>query len=117
MGGGGTPQRFDEAMCHAPGVFRVRHVIRRAALADRASEEAPRARCAEQRTDAHRLGALGYVHLGRVFEDGFEECTNIGVRDQIAASLDAGNKTPIVVPSSAAGNQFKALEVVFATFE
>ncbi len=33
----------------------------------------------------YRLGALGYVHLGCLFDDGFEECTNIGVRDQIAA--------------------------------
>jgi para-nitrobenzyl esterase len=33
----------------------------------------------------YRLGALGYVHLGRLYGDGFEECTNIGVRDQIAA--------------------------------
>jgi para-nitrobenzyl esterase len=33
----------------------------------------------------YRLGALGYAHLGSLFGDGFEECTNIGVRDQIAA--------------------------------
>lgn len=38
------------------------------------------------------------------------------VRDEIEAWFDAGIKTPIVVPSSAAGNQFKALEEVFATF-
>jgi para-nitrobenzyl esterase len=33
----------------------------------------------------YRLGALGYAHLGPLFGDGFEQCTNIGVRDQIAA--------------------------------
>ena len=33
----------------------------------------------------YRLGALGYAHLGTVFGEGFEESTNLGVRDQIAA--------------------------------
>jgi para-nitrobenzyl esterase len=33
----------------------------------------------------YRLGALGYAHLGSVLGDGFEESTNLGVRDQIAA--------------------------------
>lgn len=33
----------------------------------------------------YRLGALGYAHLGSIFGDGFEESTNLGVRDQIAA--------------------------------
>ncbi len=33
----------------------------------------------------YRLGALGYAHLGTIFGDGFEESTNLGVRDQIAA--------------------------------
>jgi len=39
------------------------------------------------------------------------------VRDQVEAWFDAGVRTPILVPSSAAGNQIKALEEVFATFE
>jgi alkanesulfonate monooxygenase SsuD/methylene tetrahydromethanopterin reductase-like flavin-dependent oxidoreductase (luciferase family) len=38
------------------------------------------------------------------------------VRDEVEAWFDAGIKTPIIVPSSAAGNQFKALEEVFETF-
>ena len=38
------------------------------------------------------------------------------VRDGLAAWRDAGIRTPIVVPSSAAGNQIKAIEEVFATF-
>ena len=38
------------------------------------------------------------------------------VRDGIAAWRAAGVHTPIVVPSSAAGNQMKAIEEVFATF-
>ena len=33
----------------------------------------------------YRLGALGYAHLGSIFGEGFEESTNLGVRDQIAA--------------------------------
>jgi len=33
----------------------------------------------------YRLGALGYAHLGTVFGADFERCTNLGVRDQIAA--------------------------------
>jgi para-nitrobenzyl esterase len=33
----------------------------------------------------YRLGALGYAHLKTVFGAGFEESSNLGVRDQIAA--------------------------------
>jgi alkanesulfonate monooxygenase SsuD/methylene tetrahydromethanopterin reductase-like flavin-dependent oxidoreductase (luciferase family) len=39
------------------------------------------------------------------------------VRDGIEAWFDAGIRTPIVVPSSAAGNQLKAIEECFALFE
>jgi alkanesulfonate monooxygenase SsuD/methylene tetrahydromethanopterin reductase-like flavin-dependent oxidoreductase (luciferase family) len=38
------------------------------------------------------------------------------VREGIEAWFDAGIKTPIVVPSSAAGNQFKALEELLALY-
>jgi alkanesulfonate monooxygenase SsuD/methylene tetrahydromethanopterin reductase-like flavin-dependent oxidoreductase (luciferase family) len=38
------------------------------------------------------------------------------VRDGIAAWRDAGVSTPILVPSSASGNQFTALEEIFAAF-
>ena len=38
------------------------------------------------------------------------------VRDGIAKWRAAGVRTPIIVPSSAAGNQLKAIEEVFATF-
>jgi alkanesulfonate monooxygenase SsuD/methylene tetrahydromethanopterin reductase-like flavin-dependent oxidoreductase (luciferase family) len=38
------------------------------------------------------------------------------VRDGLAAWYDAGVRTPIIVPSSAAGNQLKAIEELLATF-
>jgi alkanesulfonate monooxygenase SsuD/methylene tetrahydromethanopterin reductase-like flavin-dependent oxidoreductase (luciferase family) len=38
------------------------------------------------------------------------------VREEVAAWRAAGVRTPILVPSSAAGNQMKALEEVFSTF-
>jgi len=38
------------------------------------------------------------------------------VRDGVAAWRDAGVHTPIIVPSSAAGNQLKAIDEVFAAF-
>jgi len=38
------------------------------------------------------------------------------VRDGIEAWRDAGVHTPVIVPSSAAGNQLKAFEEIFATF-
>src|SRR5271170_6456968 len=38
------------------------------------------------------------------------------VRDGVAAWRDAGVSTPILVPSSAAGNQLKAVEEIFAAF-
>ncbi len=38
------------------------------------------------------------------------------VRDGLEAWYDAGIKTPIIVPSSAAGNQIKAIDEMFSTF-
>ena len=38
------------------------------------------------------------------------------VRDELGAWFAAGVRTPVVVPSSAAGNQLKALEELFAAF-
>jgi alkanesulfonate monooxygenase SsuD/methylene tetrahydromethanopterin reductase-like flavin-dependent oxidoreductase (luciferase family) len=38
------------------------------------------------------------------------------VREGLEAWYDAGIRTPIIVPSSAAGNQLKAIEEMFATF-
>ena len=38
------------------------------------------------------------------------------VRDGVAAWREAGVSTPIIVPSSASGNQIKAVEELFATF-
>jgi alkanesulfonate monooxygenase SsuD/methylene tetrahydromethanopterin reductase-like flavin-dependent oxidoreductase (luciferase family) len=38
------------------------------------------------------------------------------VREELEAWYDAGVRTPIIVPSSAAGNQIKAIEEVFAAF-
>jgi len=39
------------------------------------------------------------------------------VRQGLEAWVDAGVRTPIIVPSSAAGNQLKAIEEIFATFK
>jgi alkanesulfonate monooxygenase SsuD/methylene tetrahydromethanopterin reductase-like flavin-dependent oxidoreductase (luciferase family) len=39
------------------------------------------------------------------------------VREGIEAWQDAGVRTPVIVPSSAAGNQLKALEEIFAAFD
>ena len=38
------------------------------------------------------------------------------VRERLEAWIDAGVRTPILVPSSAAGNQLTAFEEIFATF-
>jgi hypothetical protein len=38
------------------------------------------------------------------------------IRDGLEAWRDAGVRDPIIVPSSAAGNQLKALEEVFTAF-
>ena len=38
------------------------------------------------------------------------------VREGVEAWLEAGVRTPILVPSSAAGNQIKAFEELFAAF-
>jgi hypothetical protein len=38
------------------------------------------------------------------------------VRDGIAAWREAGVTTPVIVPSSASGNQMKAVEELFAAF-
>lgn len=49
------------------------------------------------------------------------DCTLFGsvaeVREGVEAWFDAGISTPILVPSSAAGNQLKAFEELFAAFE
>jgi hypothetical protein len=39
------------------------------------------------------------------------------VREGVEAWQAAGVRTPVIVPSSAAGNQLKALEEIFAAFE
>jgi len=48
------------------------------------------------------------------------DCTMFGpakrVREELEAWYASGIRTPIIVPSSAAGNQMKAIEEVFATF-
>ena len=48
------------------------------------------------------------------------DCTLFGpatrVRDELEKWVAAGIKTPIIVPSSAAGNQMKAIEEMFAAF-
>jgi alkanesulfonate monooxygenase SsuD/methylene tetrahydromethanopterin reductase-like flavin-dependent oxidoreductase (luciferase family) len=42
--------------------------------------------------------------------------TAASVRDGVAAWREAGITTPVLVPSSTAGNQLKAIEEIFATF-
>jgi len=48
------------------------------------------------------------------------DCTLFGpgsrVREELEAWYAAGIRTPILVPSSAAGNQMKAFEELFAAF-
>ena len=48
------------------------------------------------------------------------DCTLFGPRNKVLEGLEAwraaGVRTPIVVPSSAAGNQMKAIEEVLAAF-
>ena len=48
------------------------------------------------------------------------DCTLFGspakIREELEAWDDAGVSTPILVPSSAAGNQLKAFEELFALF-
>ena len=48
------------------------------------------------------------------------DCTLFGtrtqVRDGMAAWIDAGIRTPIIVPSSANGNQMKAIEEIVGAF-
>ncbi|MCG8693746.1 MAG: LLM class flavin-dependent oxidoreductase, partial [Minwuiales bacterium] len=39
------------------------------------------------------------------------------IRDELAAWYESGIRTPILVPSSAAGNQLKAFEELFAAFD
>ena len=38
------------------------------------------------------------------------------VRDRLDAWREAGVRTPIIVPSSASGNQMRAIEEMFAAF-
>ena len=38
------------------------------------------------------------------------------VREGVEAWREAGVRTPVIVPSSASGNQLKAMEEIFATF-
>ena len=59
--------------------------------------------------------------LGEAMSDRWlSDCTLYGpaaqVREGIEAWVDAGVRTPILVPSSAAGNQMKAFEELFASY-
>ena len=66
-GGGGHAQLGGQVVRDAPGGGRGQCVVGRAALEDRAPEQARGARHREQRTDAHRAGGLaGDGHLVRV---------------------------------------------------
>ena len=61
------------------------------------------------------------IGTGRFPDEWLADVTLFGppahIRDQVEAWFDAGVRTPILVPSSAAGNQIKALEELFATFD
>lgn len=71
---------------------------------------------AEAAVAAGRNDTLGDFMTDRWLAD----CTMFGtatqVRDQLDAWRDAGLRDPIIVASSAAGNQMKAVEEVFAAF-
>ena len=70
----------------------------------------------EQAIDAGRSDDVPKYLTDRWLAD----CTLFGppskIRDGIEAWREAGVHTPIIVPSSAAGNQLKAFEEIFATF-
>jgi alkanesulfonate monooxygenase SsuD/methylene tetrahydromethanopterin reductase-like flavin-dependent oxidoreductase (luciferase family) len=68
------------------------------------------------------VGAGEKHKLGDCMSDKwFADCTMFGtasqVRQQLEAWADAGLRDPIIVPSSATGNQFKAVEELFAAFD
>jgi alkanesulfonate monooxygenase SsuD/methylene tetrahydromethanopterin reductase-like flavin-dependent oxidoreductase (luciferase family) len=76
----------------------------------------------EEMEAAERLVAAGArARLAAVMSDRWlADCTLFGpaskVREGIEAWIDAGVRTPILVPSSAAGNQIKAFEELFAAY-
>jgi alkanesulfonate monooxygenase SsuD/methylene tetrahydromethanopterin reductase-like flavin-dependent oxidoreductase (luciferase family) len=68
------------------------------------------------------VGAGEKHKLGDCMSDKWlADCTMFGtasqVREQLEAWADAGLRDPIIVPSSATGNQFKAVEELFAAFD
>lgn len=64
----------------------------------------------------HREADIPSLMSDRWLADATLFGTAAKVRDGIAAWREAGVSTPIVVPSSAAGNQLKAVEEIFAAF-
>jgi alkanesulfonate monooxygenase SsuD/methylene tetrahydromethanopterin reductase-like flavin-dependent oxidoreductase (luciferase family) len=65
---------------------------------------------------AGRQGDLGALMSDRWLADATLFGPAQAVRDGVAAWREAGITTPILVPSSAAGNQLKAVEEIFAAF-
>ena len=65
---------------------------------------------------AGRQGDLGALMSDRWLADATLFGPAAAVRDGVAAWREAGITTPILVPSSAAGNQLKAVEEIFAAF-
>ncbi|HEX3535920.1 MAG TPA: LLM class flavin-dependent oxidoreductase [Stellaceae bacterium] len=63
-----------------------------------------------------RLADIPRLMSDRWLADATLYGTAAQVRDGVAAWREAGVSTPIVVPSSAAGNQIKAVEELFAAF-
>ena len=71
---------------------------------------------AQEEAAATRLRIDLGEHLWRQFPQHGVTLTDQGVREGVEAWRAAGVHTPILVPSSAAGNQLRAVEEVFATF-
>jgi hypothetical protein len=65
---------------------------------------------------AGRQGDLGGLMSDRWLADATLFGPAAMVRDGVARWREAGVTTPILVPSSATGNQLKAVEEIFAAF-
>lgn len=75
----------------------------------------------EMRAIEQAAGAGDVARIPSLMSDRWlSDCTLYGtaaeVRDGVEAWMASGVRTPILVPSSAAGNQMKAFEEMFATF-
>lgn len=70
----------------------------------------------EEAIDAGRQDGIPSLMSERWLADATLFGPAAAVRDEVAAWRDAGVTTPVLVPSSASGNQLKAVEEIFAAF-